>query len=254
MPLRGARDWRALAGRCGRASDNPAAPDRRQSPPMGTLYLVRHGQASFGSDDYDRLSELGARQCERLGVWFRERGVRFSGTITGTLRRHAQSYEALARGLQQRCDALAMPGLNEYDAEAVVHAIHPHPLQKPKTKDEVRQHFRLLREGLMAWVEGRSEPAGMPTYPRFVAGVVEALDRVRCHGGDVLIVSSGGPISAAVAHVLGAPLTTAVELNLRMRNSAVTEFAFTPKRHALVTFNALPHLEGGDYTGWVTHS
>ena len=26
---------------------------------MGTLYLVRHGQASFGADDYDKLSELG---------------------------------------------------------------------------------------------------------------------------------------------------------------------------------------------------
>jgi len=65
---------------------------------MGTLYLVRHGQASFASDDYDRLSELGARQCERLGEWFREKGVRFEGVITGTLRRHTQSCEALARG------------------------------------------------------------------------------------------------------------------------------------------------------------
>ncbi|NDC60964.1 MAG: histidine phosphatase family protein, partial [Betaproteobacteria bacterium] len=25
---------------------------------MGTLYLVRHGQASFGADDYDQLSPL----------------------------------------------------------------------------------------------------------------------------------------------------------------------------------------------------
>jgi broad specificity phosphatase PhoE len=221
---------------------------------MGTLYLVRHGQASFGSDDYDRLSELGARQCERLGEWFRGRGVRFSGTLTGTLRRHAQSYEALARGLQVQADALPTPGLNEYDSAAVVRAIHPQPLPKPTTKDDVRQHFQLLRAGLVAWIEGRSEPEGMPTYARFVDGVVEALDRVRSCEGDVLIVSSGGPISVAVAHVLGAPFTTAVELNLRMRNSAVTEFAFTPKRHALVTFNTLPHLEGGDYAGWVTHT
>ena len=68
------------------------------------------------------------------------------------------------------------------------------------------------------------------------------------------VVSSGGPISTAVAHVLGAPPQAMVELNLRMRNSAVTEFAFTPKRHALITFNTLPHLEGADYTGWVTHT
>jgi broad specificity phosphatase PhoE len=221
---------------------------------MGTLYLVRHGQASFGSEDYDRLSELGARQCERLGEWFRARGVRFDGMITGTLKRHTQSHEALARGLGVAAEALAMPGLNEYDSEAVVRAIHPQPLARPKSKDDVRQHFRLLREGLIAWMEGRSQPQGMPSFAAFEAGVVAALDHVRTrHDGDVLVVSSGGPISTAVAHVLGAPPQAMVDLNLRMRNSALTEFAFTPKRHALVTFNTLPHLEGAG-PDWVTHT
>ena len=35
---------------------------------MGTLYLVRHGQASFGADDYDQLSPLGHQQALRLGL------------------------------------------------------------------------------------------------------------------------------------------------------------------------------------------
>lgn len=221
---------------------------------MGTLYLVRHGQASFGTDDYDRLSDLGARQCQRLGEYFREKGIHFEGTITGTLRRHTQSFEALARGLQVQPDALAMPGLNEYDAESIVRAIHPGPLQRPQSQEDVRQHFRLLRDGLTAWMEGRTRPERMPSYEQFLGGVVEALDHVRTqHDGHVLIVSSGGPISTAVAHVLGAPPPAMVELNLRMRNSALTEFAFTPKRHALVTFNTLPHLEGSE-ASWVTHT
>ena len=221
---------------------------------MGTLYLVRHGQASFGSDDYDRLSELGARQCERLGEYFRTKGIAFDGVITGTLKRHAQSHQALARGLQAEHEALAMPGLNEYDSDAVVRAIHPQPLPRARNADEVRQHFRLLRDGLIAWMEGRTQPQGMPRFADFQAGVVAALDHVRTrHDGDVLIVSSGGPIATAVAHVLGAPPQAMVELNLRMRNSALTEFAFTPKRHALVTFNTLPHLEGVD-ASWVTHT
>src|SRR5262245_51233466 len=221
---------------------------------MGTLYLVRHGQASFGSDDYDRLSELGARQCERLGEYFRNKGIGFDRVITGTLKRHAQSHQALARGLQASAQALAMPGLNEYNSEAVVRAIHPQPLPRARSADEVRQHFRLLRDGLIAWMEGRAQPDEMPSFADFQAGVVAALDHVRTqHDGNVLIVSSGGPISTAVAHVLGAPPQAMVELNLRMRNSAVTEFAFTPKRHALITFNTLPHLEGAD-PSWVTHT
>lgn len=223
-------------------------------PRMGTLYLVRHGQASFGTDDYDRLSELGARQCQRLGEYFRQRDVRFDGVITGTLRRHRESLAALLRGLQVEHDAPAMPGLNEYDSEAIVHAIHPQPLKRASNPEEVRQHFRLLRDGLVAWIEGRTQPQGMPSFAQFSAGIVEALDHVRTrHDGDVLIVSSGGPISTAVAHVLDAPPRTMIELNLRMRNSAVTEFAFTPKRHSLVTFNTLPHLEGVD-ASWVTHT
>jgi broad specificity phosphatase PhoE len=222
---------------------------------MGTLYLVRHGQASFGTDDYDRLSDLGARQCERLGEYFRAKGIAFEGVITGTLRRHTQSLEALARGLRSAPDALALPGLNEYDGEAIVRAIHPQPVAKPKTKDDVRNHFRLLREGLLAWMEARTRPEGMSSYQGFRAGVVEALDHVRTrHDGDVLIVSSGGPISVAVAHVLDAPPAAVIELNLRMRNSALTEFAFTPKRHALVTFNTLPHLDAPEFAGWVTHT
>jgi broad specificity phosphatase PhoE len=222
---------------------------------MGTLYLVRHGQASFGSENYDRLSDLGTRQCRRLGEYFRAKGVRFEAVLTGTLTRHAQSFAAIAEGLGANLKATALPGLNEYNAEAVVHSVHPHPLQRPDTPELVRHHFRLLREGLIQWMEGRSQPEGMPSWPAFAAGVVDALDQVRQqHAGEVLIVSSGGPIATAVGHVLSTPPQTVVELNMRMRNSALTEFAFTAKRHALVSFNALPHLEGVDPAHWVTHS
>jgi broad specificity phosphatase PhoE len=69
-----------------------------------------------------------------------------------------------------------------------------------------------------------------------------------------LIVSSGGPISTAVGHVLGTSPETTIELNLRIRNSSVTEFAFTPKRHMLVTYNTLPHLDHSEYADWITHA
>ena len=58
---------------------------------MGTLYLVRHGQASFGADDYDQLSARGQQQSERLGAYWRERGLRFDAVLCGTLRRHGQT-------------------------------------------------------------------------------------------------------------------------------------------------------------------
>ena len=211
---------------------------------MGTLYLVRHGQASFGATDYDQLSPLGAQQCHALGAWCAARGIRFQGVLCGTLRRHEQSLAALAQGFDAPLpQTLPWPGLNEYDSEAVIRTVHAGPLARPDTPEIYRAHFRLLRDGLLRWMAGEVQPEGMPSWADFRAGVVAALDHVRTHhDGDVLLVSSGGPISTAVAHVLDAPAASLIELNLRLRNSALTEFVFTPRRHVLQSFNHLPHL------------
>ncbi len=220
---------------------------------MGTLYLVRHGQASFGAADYDNLSGMGAQQSVRLGEYFAHKGVRFEAVLTGTLRRHVQTYAGICEGARIDLQALPWPGLNEYDSAAVIAAIHPQPLDKPDTPEMYRHHFRLLRDGLTQWMNGVVSPVGMPSYTGFVAGVTSALEHVRKNfEGNVLIVSSGGPISTAVGQVLGTTPETTIELNLRIRNSSVTEFAFNPKRHMLLTYNTLPHLDAAQYADWIT--
>ena len=226
---------------------------------MSTLYLIRHGQASFGAADYDHLSELGARQCHALGQYFADRGVQFEAVLRGTLRRHAQSLAALTEGFGMLPaaipTALEWPGLNEYDSEAIIRTVHPAPLAAPDSPEVYRAHFRLLRQGLAAWMAGSVAPVGMPSYEQFVAGIKAALDHVRSqHTGNVLLVSSGGPISTAVGQVLGTSAKTTIELNLRIRNSAITEFAFTPKRHMLVSYNHVPHLDQPGRADWVTYT
>ena len=220
---------------------------------MGNLYLIRHGQASFGAADYDNLSELGHKQAERLGAYFKQKNMQFDAVITGTLRRHTQTWQGIAKGAGFAHEPLQWQGLNEYDSEAVISAIHPVKLEKPDTPEMYRHHFRLLKDGLTQWMNGVVSPAGMPSYIDFQYGVVSALDHVRkTESGNVLIVSSGGPISTAVGHILGTTPETTIELNLRIRNASITEFAFTPKRHMLVTYNTLPHLE--ELPDWVTYS
>jgi len=213
---------------------------------MGTLYLVRHGQASLGAADYDQLSPLGQLQSRRLGAWLRERGLRFDAVLTGTLRRHAQTLAGIEQGLQSSHAALALPGLDEYDGDAVVRAIRPGPFVAPDTPERARQHFQLLRQGLRQWMAGATQPEGMPAHGDFVAGVVHALDHVRREHADgaVLVVSSGGPIAAAIGHVLGLGIDATIELNMHIRNTALSEFKVSPRRHTLLTFNTLPHLDG----------
>jgi broad specificity phosphatase PhoE len=223
---------------------------------MGSLYLVRHGQASFGAADYDQLSARGHAQCRHLGAYWRERGQRFDAVFTGTLRRHAQSLAGIVEGYGEDLAAVALPGLDEYDSEAVIRAVHPEPLAAPTDSQMVKHHFRLLRQGLLAWMRGETSPMGMPAHADFAAGVADALARVLAVGvgSQVLIVSSGGPIATAVSQVLATPPETLVELNLRLRNSSVTEFAFNARRHHLVGFNALPHLDHPERVALMTHA
>ena len=226
---------------------------------MGTLYLVRHGQASFGAADYDNLSPLGHQQSVRLGEYLAAKGLKFDAVLVGTLKRHAQTLAGVQEGMKTAHDGLLWPGLNEYDSHAVISAVHPAPLAKPDTPEMYRNHFRILRNGLTQWMNGASQPHGMPSYRDFQKGVTSALDYVRAHAdlgpkSNVLMVSSGGPISTAVGHVLGTSPEMTIELNLRIRNTSITEFDFNPKRHMLVTYNTLPHLDHADYASWVTYS
>ena len=278
---------------------------------MGTLYLVRHGQASFGADNYDLLSPLGRQQSVRLGEYFSYKGVHFDAVLTGTLNRQIQTLEGICEGMgvvfecergagppqassappggseahavasvgaiergagpPQASSAppggseahavksvgahILWPGLNEYDSAAVIAAIHPYPLEKPDTPELYKHHFRLLRGGLAQWMAGVVSPRGMPDYNDFVAGVTSALAHVRSHyRGNVLLVSSGGPIATAVGQVLGTSPETTIELNMQIRNSSVTEFAFSAKRHRLVSFNTLAHLDAPEHAGWVTYA
>jgi broad specificity phosphatase PhoE len=223
---------------------------------MGTLYLVRHGQASFGAADYDQLSDLGTRQCGRLGAWFRSHGVAFDAVLTGTLRRHVQSLTAIEAGLGARHQAQVWPGLDEYDPEALVRAVHRGPVEAADPRERARAHFRLLRQGLAAWMAGRAQPPGLPSHADFVQGVVGTLDHVRSSHAEarVLVVSSGGPIAHAVGHVLGLGHEAVIDLNLHLRNSAVCEFKVTPRRFTMLTFNTLPHLEAPEHAGWITYA
>jgi broad specificity phosphatase PhoE len=222
---------------------------------MAKLYLVRHGQASFGAQDYDQLSHLGQQQSERLGAYFRQQGISFAHALCGTLRRQQQTYAGICQGAGLTLPALAWPGLNEYDSAAVIAAIHPQPLAKPDSPALYRHHFKLLRDGLTQWMHGHTAPAGMPSFAEFQAGVTAALDHVRQLGNaNVLLVSSGGPIATAVGSLLGTGPAATVELNMRLRNSAVTEFEFSPKRHTLLTFNTLPHIDPLDFASWMTYA
>jgi broad specificity phosphatase PhoE len=220
---------------------------------MAELVLVRHGQASFGADDYDKLSELGWQQSRWLGEYFAERGIAFDRVVRGSLRRHAETLAGIAEGMGRPLDSAEDARLDEYDAHALLNA-HLKGESKPQGDDR-REHFRILREAMYAWTDGTLAGAPHEPFAEFRGRVLAALDAARAgRAKRVLVVSSGGPISTVLAEVLGMPLRGVVDLNLQTRNTGITELQAGASRIHCVSFNNVPHLDRPDRAGTLTYS
>ncbi len=210
---------------------------------MAELYVVRHGQASFGAANYDKLSELGWQQARWLGQWFAQQGLHFDRFVTGTLVRHQETLQGIAQGLQlQPNQVQEVAGLNEYDSAVMLKARLGEFSETDFSKDR-RFYFRELREALYAWSDAQLDPPNYQSFAQFRAGVIDGLKQACAPGAQrVLLVSSGGPISNMVGHVLQTPNRVTVDLNLQTRNASVTQFAFNERSLNLMSFNNVPHL------------
>jgi broad specificity phosphatase PhoE len=229
---------------------------------MAELVLVRHAQASFGAQDYDKLSELGWRQSRWLGEYFAERGAVFDRVLLGSLRRHAQTLAGIAEGMGRAFGGEEDARLNEYDSHTLLRAYEATRgggRAVPQGGDR-REHFRILREALYAWTDGTllsGKPGGVPLEPfaEFRGRVLAALASLRARPAKrVLVVSSGGPIATILTEVLGMPPRGVVELNLQTRNTGITELQAGASRIHCVSFNNVPHLDRPDRAGALTYS
>ena len=221
---------------------------------MSIIYLVRHAQASFGTENYDRLSELGRRQSRWLGEYFAARGLRFSRVLAGTLTRQQDTARELLAAMGAASAALEChPGLDEYPAEALYRAYAGRD-QLAHQRADFKDYWRTFRAAMQAWAQGSL--VDVPeTWERFGARIGEALDaastgtaRDEC----VLVVSSGGAIGRAVADITESPPRTAIEFNLQFRNTAFCELLAHGANRRLLSFNNLPHLDHPERRSAVT--
>ncbi|AMU08934.1 histidine phosphatase family protein [Burkholderia cenocepacia] len=213
---------------------------------MAELFLVRHGQASFGTDDYDRLSAAGDQQGVWLGEYFARQGLTFDRVICGTMNRHAQTVAAILRGMDREGVAVDRhPGLNEYDFHGLfAAAASDYPEIARLAAGSMKEHFRALRQVLQLWTEDKLGDAAPETWAHFQQRVADARAAIRHGGGQrVLVVSSGGPIAVTVQQVLAAPPSSAIALSLQIRNSSLSQFFFNAEAFHLASFNGIPHLE-----------
>ncbi|MEP1765164.1 MAG: histidine phosphatase family protein [Sulfitobacter sp.] len=204
---------------------------------MAELLVIRHGQASFGAANYDVLSDLGRRQARAAGAWLRQMEWTPDRIITGTLDRQIDT--ATEMGFSPQLET--HQGLNEYDFGSLLDTRFKDGLPDLVQADR-KTHFRTLRETVFEWQRGEIDNP-YETWPAFVERVAAARRfAVEAGAKRVLLVSSGGVIGQMVAASLGAPDAHMMQLNLQIKNTAMTRFMFSGAAFSLSEFNATPHF------------
>lgn len=231
---------------------------------MSVLTLVRHGQASYMEEDYDRLSALGQEQAVKLGeFWVRHR-IQFDVCFHGPAKRHRHTAEIAAQRVRDAGlpwpEMIPAPELDEFDAfrvmqlmtpglvesNADIRALHDDFRANQQSPEAGRKLQKLFEAIARCWCSGEYDMPDVENWSQFRARVQAGIDRIRLlagPGANVVAITSGGPISATVAQALALPPLVAIELLWLSRNGSFSEFLFSGDRFSMHSFNSIPHFD-----------
>lgn len=225
---------------------------------MGAVYLVRHGQASFGTARYDRLSATGRQQARQLGHYWRQKGLRIDQWVAGSLERQRHTAEHAMEALEAVGPLLEDPRFNEFEHEKVTARILPElAARDPWVRDYLDGRidrlagFQTVFEKVVeAWTERQDWGAELESWSGFVnrvnGGLDDLIDRAE-HGANIAVVTSGGSITAILARLLGLSAANAFMMNWSIVNASITKVRFSRggARRSLGYFNQYHYLQSG---------
>lgn len=209
---------------------------------MPTLLLLRHGQAAFGTDHYDRLSPLGARQADATGAFLAERGWRFDRVLCGPRQRQRDTAAGVVRRLGAQ-DISTLAALDEFaDGDQVLAVARERAFPAPLEGADRMRHYMATVQG---WADGRIEIPHAPTAARFLDDATRWLHglQAECPAGQrLLAVTSAGTMAALACAAFGLPASRMADFMAATHNAALTEIAFTRERSGVRSFNGAGHL------------
>ncbi len=221
---------------------------------MGIIYLIRHGQASFGKQNYDELSELGVRQSKLLAEHMLNIGLHPHAVYSGTLsRQKATASEFVNSYLKAGCDlpeVISMSAFDEFDSEAIIRAA---AAKNPDLKLDLKSFYtdpsvfkKVFEFAMLTWVTTGFNSSDLETWEHAKERVSGALRRIAdTHGKSkhIVVFTSGGAIAASMAHFLDITGDTVMRLNWQIVNTSVTRYMYNSERMTLSGFNWFGHLE-----------
>ena len=218
----------------------------------GRLVLVRHGQGSLGTDDYDRLSDIGWKQSQQLGQRLQSDYGAFDTVWLGSLKRHHQTVE----GLGIEANRLVESDLDEYTVhDLIVAALAqadelglsvPDESALANPKEYLQTFLAWFPEVLGHWQSGGLTCEHNGLWSAFFERVTRPLSdwerRVRS-GETVVAITSAGVISTIASSALNHPLSWQRDCNVTLYNASVTELCLIDGQWQLQTLNCITHLQ-----------
>jgi len=210
------------------------------------VYLLRHGQASFGGADYDVLSTVGEQQAKVLGAELNRREVAVHAAWSGTLRRQVDTATGCLAELGLDTPVRQDSRWDEYDHLGLVAGGHGEI--DPRDPAAAARIFQeRLDESLRSWLTDGRPVGATGMWAEFTGRITEAVgDAVSDlpRGGAALVFTSAGVISAVCAGLLHLPPAGYLQLNRTMANASITKLVSGRSGTSLVSFNEHGHFEG----------
>lgn len=221
---------------------------------MTTLVLVRHGQASFGTHNYDRLSATGIRQSEVLGAHWDKLQTRWDACYSGDMQRQKDTGTLALKTSQPDSSPTANSAFNEYDADEAVRAYLPlvarenpeFTLDKRELFSDRRKFQQFFEKVIHAWVTGQAHSSpSLESWKGFRERVLAGLREIVQPGGKehVAVFTSGGIITVALQAALKLDDATAFQMNWRINNASQHVFRWGRNGLTVLGFNNMAHLE-----------
>ena len=225
---------------------------------MSTLFLIRHAQASFGSNNYDMLSGTGKKQALILSEYLHTINIQFDYIYSGTMERHketAAEYISASKTKNVEVPEIRYDSrLNEYDAEAILKILIPVMIsEKPYMQEHLdsllsdKKSFQIVFSEIMnMWCSGKYEMKSTATWNQFISGVYGFIEEImEKHQGNknIAAFTSGGPISTIIMKVLSLNIDTTMLIRDKIVNSSITRFRYSENSIMLSSFNEYSHLE-----------
>lgn len=220
---------------------------------MATIYLVRHGQASFGAANYDQLSELGTRQAEATGEYFARAGIVLDAAYSGDLLRQVDTGERVLKQQGRKVDLVVDARFNELNNDEQVRQLAPVLSESDpgfaellKHLDSSKDYQKVIRAVFNYWVSHDCSAYGIQSWEDYASGAVAALREVMAAQGSgrtTAIFTSGGTIATLVTHALGLPASHVYDFYEPVFNCSVTQLFYSGNKLSLSYFNDRSFLQ-----------